>query len=357
MSIQSVAVLGQTTFDDPRMHQRGRASIDFLKQLIVAKTPLSKQVEVDLEAANVTPDTIPDDIDEALDYVDGALSNSNAFRVSNLVSEWHYRNYGAIVTEVYEDIEDELKPILECLSQGPSSLSLAPDLVPPAYWEGVFFHRTEGGWDGHPQMGYIHGEFIHKKLIDGLSPGRLLSTRFATAKMAPKKHYERILDMGCSSGHYTTQLAKAYPNAKITGVDLSPAMLQYALQTGNHLGLELDLYQAAAEDAPFEDASFDLVTSFILLHEMPAVAIRATFKEAHRLLVNGGDMLMGDVPRYADMDKLSIYKADRDAKYGGEPHWRESASLDLVKAAEDEGFVNVTASGTFPYVITAAKAV
>lgn len=342
-------------FDTPRLRQRGRASIDFLSQLLRARGPVNAQIAQDLKAADISADTLDEDIDAGIEAYENALDNSPAFQTMELLSDWHYRRYGAIVTEGFEEIEPELAPLMTSLMEGPSTLTLDPSLKAPDYWEGVDFHRTQGGWDGHPHMGYIHGELIHKKLVDGFNPGTIFAQRGAAAEKAPKDSYRRILDMGCSSGHYTTMLAKTYPEAKIVGVELSARMLEHALRTANHSGLAWELHQCAAEDTPFEDASFDLVTSYILLHEMPAHAIEKLFAEAYRLLEPGGDMVISDVPRYADMDALAIVKADRDAQLGGEPHWRSAAQLDLADLARAVGFKSVSTSGPFPYSVIAAK--
>ena len=222
--------------------------------------------------------------------------------------------------------------MLKAAETGPARLTLDPGLVAPDYWQGVEFHRTSPGWDGHDCMGFVHGEIIHRKMVDRMYPGGIFRQRRAVAGMAPRDDYKRILDMGCSSGHFTAALADAYPRAKITGVDLSRRMLEHAWRTANVNGWDWDLYQRAAEATGFADTSFDLVASYIILHEMPADAIRATFAEALRLLEPGGDMLMSDVTRYADLDRLAAWKADRSAKFGGEPFWREFASLDLGRS-------------------------
>lgn len=343
-------------FDDPALRQRGRASIDFIGQLLKARGPVNDQIKRDLKAANIAADTLPDDIDAGIAAYEDALSESNAFCAMELIADWHYRRYGAITTEVFEEVEQELAPELERLMDGPASLTLHPDFKAPEYWKGVDFHRTEGGWDGHPHMGYIHGELIHKKLVGLLARDGIFKQRREAAQRAPKSCYRRILDMGCSSGHYTLMLAEVYPEAQIVGIELSARMLEHAFRTANHHGFAWDLHQSAAENTPFEDASFDLVTSYILLHEMPARAIQAMFKEAFRLLEPGGDLMMSDVPRYADMDKLAIVKADREAQYGGEPHWRSAAQLDLVAAAKQAGFEKASTTGVFPHSVIARKA-
>lgn len=342
-------------FDNPMLRQRGRASIEFLGQLLAARAPVRTRVSEDLAKAGVSAQTLPEDIDKGVAQYEAALEGSDAFHAMELIADWHYRTYGGIASDAFEEIEPDLAADIEGLQTGPSTLTLDPNFKAPSYWKGVDFHRTQGGWDGHPHMGYVHGELIHKRLMDAIGASSILEQRRSVAASAPKDSYRRILDMGCSSGHYTMMLAQTYPQAKITGVELSARMLEHAHRCANLKGYDWDLYQCAAETTPFDDASFDLVTSYILLHEMPASAIETLFAEAYRLLAPGGDLLMTDVPRYADMDKLAIVKADRDARDGGEPHWRSAAQLDVAALARQVGFEAVTTTSGYPYSVVGTK--
>lgn len=339
---------------DPKLKQRGRASLDFLAQLGVASAPVSQKVTSEI-SDRLDVDSLPDDLDEREEAIDNALSDSTAFATQRLMGDWHSRSHGRISWEAFEEIKPELQPVLDATTKGPASLVLDPELKLPAYWEGVHFHRTEGGWDAHEYMGYVHGEIIHKKMVARFFPGGIFKQRQNVAGMAPRESYERILDMGCSSGHFTTALAKTYPDAQITGVELSARMLEHAHRTANANGWNWKLYQRAAENTGFEDASFDLVASYILIHEIPADVVEQVFAEAFRVLEPGGDMIMSDATRYADLDKLSVWKADRSAKYGGEPFWRETASLDLAEIARKVGFVDVSADGIYPHVVKGRK--
>ncbi len=341
---------------NPKLRQRGRASVDFLAQMGIATQPVSEQADADLEASGLSEDALPDDLDERDEAIVKALARSNAFATKKLLGDWYGRRHGDIAIEAFEEIEGDLAPAMQAAEQGPAQLHLEPDMKAPAYWEGVNFHRTTDAWEGHPNMGYIHGEIIHKEMVARFFPGGIFKQRSAVAEMAPKDSYDRILELGASSGHFTTALAETYPDAKITGVDLSARMLEHAYRTANANGWDWDLYQRPGENTGFEDASFDLVASYILLHEMPSSAIRKLFAEALRVLKPGGDMLMSDVTRYADLDPIAEWKADRGARFGGEPHWRDSASLDLAELAREAGFATAEASGIYPHVLIASKA-
>ncbi len=340
---------------DPKLRQRGRASIDFLAQIALASQPLREQVEATMAEAGISAENLPEDMDERYIVIDQAVATLPAYAMQTLVGEWFSLRHGDIATDAFEEILLDLSPAMKAAEDGPARLTLDPAMDAPKYWDGVYFHRTGRGWDGHEHMGYIHGEIVHKQMVARFAPGGIFKQRLEVAAMAPKAHYDRILDMGCSSGHFAVALSETYPDAKITGVDLSRRMLEHAHRVANTNGWDWDLYQRPAEATGFADDSFDLVTSFIMLHEMPADAIRAVFAEAFRLLAPGGDLLMSDVTRYADLDRLEAWKADRSARFGGEPHWRESASQDLAALARDAGFTDAIASGHYPHVLIASK--
>jgi len=332
------------------LDQRGRASIDFLAALAVSAGKLRQEVDADIAAAGVTAETLPDDLDERLAVMDEALAGSKAHRVRQLVGDWHSRAHGAIAIEAFEDSKDKVMPTIDRLdnANGPAELHLNPDFTAPKWWSDHWIHRSTGGWDGHKYMGFVHGEIIHRLMVEKMYPGGIFRQRRMIAEKAPRDDYKDILEMGTSSGHFTVGLQEAYPDAQITGVDLSPRMLEQAYRVANERGWGWKLYERDATDTRFADESFDLVASYIMLHEMPAEAVKASFREAFRVLRPGGDILFIDVTRYADMDKLAVWRADYGAVYGGEPFWRESASLDLAEVAREAGFEDVKAVSEAP---------
>ena len=342
-----------------RLRQRGRASVDFLANFGFGMSDVRNSVEEEIKKIVPDPEALPDDLDQRDARMQQSLGANPTYRASQAIGEWMATHHGLIAKHAFEEVREEMEPILKTFEEGGSTVEANPDMEAPAYWDGVDFHRTSGGWDEHEYQGYIHADIVHTRLVAKNFPGGIFNQRRMVAGLPPKDHYDKILDMGCSTGHFTRALQETYPDAEIFGVDLSLKTIQQAQRLGNANGWSWKLFQRPGEDTGFENESFDLATSYILLHEIPADTIKALFEEAFRVLKPGGDMIMSDVTRYADLDKLAVWRADAGAKYGGEPHWRESASLDLGQVARDAGFVDVTVKAfdpfKYPYVVQGHK--
>jgi ubiquinone/menaquinone biosynthesis C-methylase UbiE len=146
-----------------------------------------------------------------------------------------------------------------------------------------------------------------------------------------------ILDVGCSIGLSTFALQKNYPQAKITGLDLSPYFLAVAQYRARERNAQIDWLHAAAETTGLADASFDLVSSFLMFHELPQKPSKQIFREARRLLRPGGYFTIMDMnPRsqiYATMPPyiLTLLKST-------EPYLDAYFTLDIEKALVEAGF-------------------
>jgi len=95
----------------------------------------------------------------------------------------------------------------------------------------------------------------------------------------------RLLDIGCGSGLYFPLLA---PMAEqLVGVDISAGMIRAAQTLVEKKELaNVELRVASAVELPFDDASFDSVLGFDVLHHVPD--IDAAVAEAARVLRPGG---------------------------------------------------------------------
>jgi ubiquinone/menaquinone biosynthesis C-methylase UbiE len=94
---------------------------------------------------------------------------------------------------------------------------------------------------------------------------------------------------------------------------------------------------AAHTDYP--DAHFDLVTSTMLLHEMPPPAIEKTLAEAARVLEPGGKMVHLDFHHLRDPFARFIHYTH--GRRNNEPFMEPLAELDLAALIERLGFRNV----------------
>jgi len=343
-----------------RPRQRGRAQLDFLVDAGRAMGAARGSGRRAMLDAGHGHDTLPEALADRERVMREAIGDRRAYAAGRLMNEWVARTHGPAAVETFEDMRPDVGPDLEALDRGPSTLAVRPGFVAPPYFAGVDFHRTEGGWDGHPEMGFIHGELIHKRIINRVRPADIFAQRRLAAEAAPRRDYARIFEIGSSSGWYTLALAETFPEAAITGCDLSMAMLRQARRLANGRGLAWRLVQADGTDSGEPDGAYDLVTSFIVLHEVPADVTRALFREAFRLLEPGGDLLMGDLPPLGAgdrLDELMMWAGAADE--GGEPWAPDYIELDLAAIARDAGFERVEARGlgpgAYPYVVTGRK--
>ncbi len=92
----------------------------------------------------------------------------------------------------------------------------------------------------------------------------------------------RLLDVGCGSGYFSRAMARR--GALVTGVDISPRMIEHArrYEAAERLGIEYRAGDAAAVATWFPAESFDMVTSCMALQDMPDVP--AVLRGVHALL-------------------------------------------------------------------------
>lgn len=109
----------------------------------------------------------------------------------------------------------------------------------------------------------------------------------------------RLLEVGSGPGRLAVRLARAAPSLTVTGIDLSPAMVERAARrafvAGHGARVRFAVGDAAA--LPFPDARFDAVVSTLSLHHWTAPA--AGLAEVHRALAPGGRAWVYDLPVWA----------------------------------------------------------
>lgn|GEM_PF-6461253 len=102
---------------------------------------------------------------------------------------------------------------------------------------------------------------------------------------------QKVLDMGCGTGRFTVPMAAL--GVRVSGLDISQAMLDVARRKLATKGLSAELYEGDMACLPFEDGSFDVVTSMLALMHIPINDREIVFAEACRVLRPGGRMIIG----------------------------------------------------------------
>jgi ubiquinone/menaquinone biosynthesis C-methylase UbiE len=132
---------------------------------------------------------------------------------------------------------------------------------------GGFFDRLADGWD---------------ERVRPDAPEHLAALAAAVARLETPP--ARALDVGTGTGAGALWLAREFPAARVTGVDISEAMIERArAKLPEDLAGRVDFLVADAERLPFADGSFDLVAQ---------ISVPVFFDEVARLLVPGGDVVV-----------------------------------------------------------------
>ncbi|HCC56199.1 MAG TPA: class I SAM-dependent methyltransferase [Solibacterales bacterium] len=105
----------------------------------------------------------------------------------------------------------------------------------------------------------------------------------------------RVLDVGCGDGAYPIHAARL--GATVTGLDISPAMLDAARRHASAAGVSVEWREGRAEALLFEPASFDVVIAVTVLCWVTDRA--AAVQEMARVLRPGGIVVIGELGRYS----------------------------------------------------------
>jgi demethylmenaquinone methyltransferase/2-methoxy-6-polyprenyl-1,4-benzoquinol methylase len=139
---------------------------------------------------------------------------------------------------------------------------------------------------------YVKGVFgsIHNKydLVDSIiSFGMDESWRKTMIRIIDRDNIQDILDCGAGTGKLSRKLIERFPLAKVSALDISGEMLSSIHDR------RIRSVEASAMDIPFEDESFDLVTSAFLTRNLPDR--EAYFSEVRRLLRPAGLFINLDI--------------------------------------------------------------
>lgn len=136
-------------------------------------------------------------------------------------------------------------------------------------------------------LGDSNAEMVHlieqdlnfTKAIGGLLP-----------EQSAPPHEGNILDIACGPGGWALEMALAYPSIQVTGIDISPGMIDYANAQAHASGLDNVKFQVGTitDPLPFPDDTFDLINMRHLEMVIPRTTWPALLQEMVRVTRSGG---------------------------------------------------------------------
>lgn len=226
-----------------------------------------------------------------------------------------------------------------------------PQLVYPDYYYRSFHAYDNGnlGWEAALEVD-VAARTVHAGIwSDAGAQGdaKLRESYHEVLKSKIASEPRDILDLGCSVGMSTFALQDIYPQAKFTGLDLSPYFLAVAHYRALQRDAQITWLHAAAESTGLSDNSFDLVSTFLMYHELPQSVTRQIFQEVRRLIRPGGYLTFMDMnPKSEIYRKMPPYIFT--LLKSTEPYLDEYFTLDIEQALIEAGFQTPTITCNSP---------
>lgn len=122
---------------------------------------------------------------------------------------------------------------------------------------------------------------------------RVFARRFVVPRVLTDDIGPEVLEIGCGSGAMAAEVLRARPSiARYTATDVDPAMVALATrQLHGDPRAHAEVVDAAG--LPFADASFDTVTSWLMLHH--TITWEQVLADAARVLRPGGRLVGYDL--------------------------------------------------------------
>ncbi len=110
----------------------------------------------------------------------------------------------------------------------------------------------------------------------------------------PVQDGQSIADVGCGTGVFLEIAKEKYPHSRVVGLDPDKEALVIARSRLEKKKLAAELTEGRVETLPFPDDSFDFVFSTLAFHHIPDEHKPKAIQEIHRVLRNGGKLLIAD---------------------------------------------------------------
>ncbi|WP_373480153.1 class I SAM-dependent methyltransferase [Geminocystis sp.] len=219
-----------------------------------------------------------------------------------------------------------------------------PDIIYPDYYLTSFHAYDKGNmsweaaWELESAAYSVHSTIYSKTpQVDG--DGNLRKNYHEVLLSEIPFYPENILDFGCGVGLSTFALQENYPHSNISGLDLSPYFLAVANYQSKKKNKSINWIHNAAESNNLNPESFDLISSFLMFHELPQTAAENIILSASKLIKKGGYFGIMDMnPQSDNYQKMPRYVLT--LLKSTEPYLDEYFSLDINSIFLKYGFSN-----------------
>ena len=127
-----------------------------------------------------------------------------------------------------------------------------------------------------------------------------------TASLLPAEKDACVLDLGCGTGLELEEYFRLNPDAAVTGIDLSDAMLN-ALKA-KFPDRKLNLVQGSYFDVPFGENTYDAAVSVESLHHFTAEKKEGLYARLHAALKENGFFVLTDYFAESDEQETELFR-------------------------------------------------
>lgn len=208
----------------------------------------------------------------------------------------------------------------------------------PAYYLRNFHFQSGGYLTEESAELYDHQvEILFSGAADAMR--RLLLKPFKQEFAREKGKGLHFLEIACGTGRLTKFMKLAFPEARITAIDLSRPYLEKAKeQLKGFRGV--DFLQGNGAELTFKDQQFDGVYSCFLFHELPKEEREKIFSESLRVLKPKGWMGAVDSIQKGDRPQLD-FALERFPAMFHEPFYKNYSLNPLEGLVQKAGFTQI----------------
>jgi ubiquinone/menaquinone biosynthesis C-methylase UbiE len=160
-----------------------------------------------------------------------------------------------------------------------------------------------------------------------------------------------VLDLGCGPGGWAQEVALAYPQMEVTGIDISQTMITYAQTLAKVRGLNNVRFEVmnVLQGLDFPDEAFDLVNIRFIASFMNPTAWVPLLKECRRILQPGGILRVteNDWVSYVNnstghkLGQISMEAMHRSGRSYGIGEWNGVIIPYIIQFFREAGFEQV----------------